>query len=267
MTSETKAPPVRLFYSYCHKDEKLRDKVETHLKPLSRLGLIENWSDRRIEVGHEWDPAIRENLKVAEIILLLVSPDFIASDYCWNEEMDRALRRHNEGTARVIPIILRPTDLKDVPFMKLKALPKDAKPVTKWANIDEALKDVAGGIREVAETMLKDVTRTVMSVRGAKKLPDATATAVSTARSAPEPPPYAPGLRRLIKSFLNGDDFDGFCSAHFPSVKQRFTSGMQQPQKLTILMEHAEHSKILQSLREEYPGEVSKGEHLLEPRQ
>jgi hypothetical protein len=119
----------------------------------ARQGFIAPWHDRRIEPGANWVGAIDRNLEKADIILLLVSADFIASWYCYKKEMQRALERHHASQARVIPIILRPTDFKGAPFEELQALPKDAKPVTDWKNKDKAWTDVARGIRLVVESL------------------------------------------------------------------------------------------------------------------
>jgi hypothetical protein len=147
------AAPISLFYSYSHKDETLRKKLETHLSLLRDQGVIADWHDRRIEAGAEWDGVINEHLDRAGMILLLVSADFLASRYCRDVEVARAMERHEAGTARVIPIILRPVDWHSAPFGKLQALPRDGKPVTKWSNRDEAFTDIARGIREVARTL------------------------------------------------------------------------------------------------------------------
>ncbi len=140
-----------LLFSYSHKDEALRDQLETHLSPLKRRGLIRTWHDRKIGAGREWAGQIDDHLETAHIILLLVSPDFTASDYCWDVEVKRALERHEAGQARVIPVVLRPVDWHDTPFAKLQALPKDAKPVVSWSNPDEAFMDVAKAIRRTIE--------------------------------------------------------------------------------------------------------------------
>jgi len=136
-----------LFFSYSHEDEALRDRLEVHLAALKREGAISTWHDRRITAGDVLGQRIDENLESADIILLLVSPDFLASDYCHDVEMQRALARHEEGTARVIPVILRPCDWKHSPFAHLLAAPTDGKPITKWANEDEAFLDVVEQIR------------------------------------------------------------------------------------------------------------------------
>jgi MinD-like ATPase involved in chromosome partitioning or flagellar assembly len=143
--------PMRVFISYSHKDERLRRELETHLKLLQRQEVIATWTDREIMPGQQWKDEIDENLESADIILLLVSADFVASDYCYDVEMKRALKRHDAGEARVIPIILREVHWRFAPFAKLQALPTLGKPVMDWNNRDEAWSDVAAGIRKVAE--------------------------------------------------------------------------------------------------------------------
>jgi hypothetical protein len=147
------ARPIEVFYAYSHKDEALRDELETHLSILKRRGVISGWHDRRISGGMEWTEEISDHLNKADLILLLVSSDFIASDYCYNKEMTRAMERYQLREARVIPIILRDCDWDFAPFSKLQALPKDGKPVAAWTSRDEAFKNVALGIRKVAEEL------------------------------------------------------------------------------------------------------------------
>lgn len=138
--------PVHLFYSYSHRDETLRNELDTHLKLLHRRNLIAPWHDRNIDAGDDWRQRIDETLERADLILLLISADFIASDYCYDKEMTRALQRHRDGEARVIPIILRDVHWKSAPFADLQALPKNARPVTRWRNKDSAWRNVAEGI-------------------------------------------------------------------------------------------------------------------------
>src|SRR5437588_2959092 len=139
---------IDLFITYAHEDEQLLNKLKTHLRPLQRQGLITVWHDRAISAGTEWEREIGERLNRAQIILLLVSPDFIDSDYCYGSEMKRALEHHEGGDARVIPIILRPVDLQGTPFAQLLLLPKDGLPITKWRSRDEAFVTVIECIRE-----------------------------------------------------------------------------------------------------------------------
>lgn len=154
-TMDAQRQAVRLFYSYSHKDETLRNELETHLKLLHRQGLLETWQDRQIEAGEEWKQKIDDNLERADIVLLLVSADFIASDYCYEKEMGRALERHAQGEARVIPVIVRDVNWRIAPFARLQALPKDGKVVTLWANKDSAWRNVSEGIERVVEEMRK----------------------------------------------------------------------------------------------------------------
>jgi len=142
---------VEVFFSYAHRDEDLRDELAKHLRLLERQRIIAGWHDRRIPAGGEWAGEIDTHLQTARIILLLVSADFLASDYCYDIEVQQAMARHEAGEARVIPIILRPVDWHSALFGKLQALPKDARPVTSWPDRDEAFLDIARSIRRVAE--------------------------------------------------------------------------------------------------------------------
>jgi hypothetical protein len=148
---DTTVAPVQLFYSYCHSDEAYRRTLETHLALLKRRRIIESWNDRDIQASEEWRVEISQHLDGAKIILLLISADFLASDYCYDIEMQRAMQRHNAGEASVIPIILRACDWDKAPFSKLQALPTDAKPVNSWADRDEAFTIIARRIRELIE--------------------------------------------------------------------------------------------------------------------
>jgi internalin A len=142
-----------LFFSYSHKDEGLRDELETHLKLLQRQRIISTWYDRKILPGNDWDREIDNRLERAAIIVLLISADFIASDYCWDKEVKRALERHSAKEATVVPVLLRTCDWKGVPFGKLQGLPTGMRAVTTWPDRDAAWTDVATGIRTIAESM------------------------------------------------------------------------------------------------------------------
>jgi predicted CopG family antitoxin len=145
---------IQIFCCYAHEDERLLDKLKTHLQPQQRQGLIHIWYDRDISAGAEWEKEIEQQLNNAQVILLLVSPDFMASDYCYNKEMQHVLERHARGEVRAIPIILRPTDWRITPLGKLQPLPKDGKAITNWLNRDDAYLEVATGIRTIIETLL-----------------------------------------------------------------------------------------------------------------
>lgn len=151
---------LNVFVSYSHKDEDLLNQLLPHLATLKRQEVINTWHDRQISGGTEWDQAIKDNLASADIILLLISSDFIASDYCWAVELQQAIERHEVGTARVIPISLRPCDWTGTPFRKLQAFPKNAKPVVSYDQADEAFEDIAKGIRQVVEEIITQTQRT-----------------------------------------------------------------------------------------------------------
>lgn len=162
---------IEVFISYSHKDEALRNELENHLIILRRQGLISTWSDRNIGAGEEWKGQIDTHLNSAQVILLLVSSDFLASDYCYDIELKRALERHNSGQARVIPIILRPVDWQGALFGKLQALPTDAEPIIsrKWGCTDEAFLDVAKGIRSVLGSLDSRRDRNLKGTTGDNK--------------------------------------------------------------------------------------------------
>ena len=145
---------VSIFFCYAHEDEDLLNKLKRHPWPLQRQGLIAVWHDRDISAGSEWEQEISQHLNAAQIILLLVSPDFIYSEYCYGIEMKRAIERHERKEAKVIPIILRPVHWQGV-LGKLQALPKDGLPITDpdWNNLDRAFYNVTEGIRTVVEQL------------------------------------------------------------------------------------------------------------------
>jgi hypothetical protein len=139
-----------VFFSYSHSDEKLRDQIEKQLSVLKRQGVIETWHDRRIEAGQDFAREIDHHIETDDIILLLVSPDFLDSDYCYEIEMTRAMERHAAGGAVVIPLILRPCEWHSTPFGKLKAEPLDGKPITQWPDLDTPMLQVAKAVRQAA---------------------------------------------------------------------------------------------------------------------
>jgi TIR domain len=141
---------IEVFCCYAHEDAPHLENLKNHLTLLRRQGLITIWSDTDISPGSNWEQEIEKHLNAANIIVLLVSSDFMASDYCYSKEMFRSIERHDRGEAIVIPIILRPVYWQGAPFAKLQALPTGAKPIISsiWHNLDEALVDVVNGIGE-----------------------------------------------------------------------------------------------------------------------
>jgi hypothetical protein len=170
------ARPVTVFYSYSHKDDKAREKLSSHLALLKRSGLIADWSDRQIDAGGDWQAEITQRLENADVILLLISEHFIASDFCWGKELKRALERHDSGSAYVIPIILTPLYWQPAPFGKLQALPRDGKAVALWSPRNAGWKNVVEGIVKV-----------VQALGAGRTLERAEAQPVAAVRSAPAP--------------------------------------------------------------------------------
>ena len=150
----TSPASIEVFYSYAHEDEGLVKELRKHLSILKRQGVIREWYDREITAGTDWKGQLDQHLNSSGVILLLVSADFLASDYCYDVEMTCALERHDQGEARVIPVLLRKVDgWQGAPFGKIQSLPTDGKPVTSWNDRDEAFADVARGIRRAVSEL------------------------------------------------------------------------------------------------------------------
>jgi formylglycine-generating enzyme required for sulfatase activity len=141
-----RGPTLRVFVSYSSSDDAHRQQLDRFLKPFVRAGIVEIWHDRKIEPGQEWGTAIAQELQSADVIVLLVSSAFLASDYCYEKEMTRALERHDRGEARVIPVILATCSWESSPFAKLQVLPDRAKPLSKYGRRDEAWTQIAKAI-------------------------------------------------------------------------------------------------------------------------
>lgn len=141
-------PPL-LFISYSHVDEPYCDKLVKHLSSLKREGLIRIWHDRALTPGSQFDQEIENQLSESDLVIILVSADFIASEYCFSKEMLKAMEDYKYGYGIVVPVIIRPVDWTHTPFGNLLALPKDGKPVVTWQDEDEAFVDVVNGIRRL----------------------------------------------------------------------------------------------------------------------
>lgn len=145
---------VKIFFCYAHEDKKMLNELKKHLIPFQKVGAVEIWHDADISAGVEWEPEIAKHLNSAHIILLLISADFMASDYCYGTELKWAIERHKLKEARVIPVILRPVYWKTVESLKkLQALPTDGKAVTTWPNIDSAYEHISEGIAAVIKEL------------------------------------------------------------------------------------------------------------------
>lgn len=211
----------KVFMSYSHRDEPLRDELETHLSMLKREGLISTWHDRKILSGDEFGNEIDENLESSDIILLLISPYFLVSDYCYDIEMKRALEMHESGEARVIPIILEYCDWKSAPFGKLKALPKDGRPVTDYPNQHKAFLEVAQGIRKAIEETNNKTSKLITS-----PTPDKTINTASVERKDPQ---RSSNLR--VKKKFTDKEKDDFLRNSFEYIFKFFKNSLVELEK------------------------------------
>lgn len=207
-----------VFFSYSHADELLRDELEKHLAVLKRQGVITTWHDRRIGAGERLHGRIDEHINQDEIILLLVSSDFLNSDYCHDVEMTRALEREAAGEAVVIPIILRACDWQHAPFGRLRATPRDGKPVTQWPDRDQAflqiVQDIRQAVSQISPTSQAQATRSSVQMRP------------SVAGSAPAVAARSSNLR-LAKTFTQREK-DAFLEDTFGYVARFFENSLAE---------------------------------------
>jgi predicted ATP-binding protein involved in virulence len=164
---------MEIFLAYSHEDKALRDELVKHLQPLQRSKIITFWTERIIFPGMEWRNEINSRLESANIILLLISADFLASDYCYDFEFLRALQRHENGEAVVVPIIIRSCDWFHSPLGRLQVLSiDDGIASSSRHSRDEAFLKVAQALSSVIQQMT-DATnfqKVTTARRKAKKL-------------------------------------------------------------------------------------------------
>lgn len=151
--SQPASSGLSVFVSYAHEDARFKEELEKHLKPLIRSGAIDVWADHQLNPGDEWDATIRDQLHAADIFLLLISSDFNASDYIMENELTAAMSRHQEGTGRVVPVIVRPCRWEGLEFAKLQALPPHGRPISQYDDPDEAYLDIATGIERLVTVL------------------------------------------------------------------------------------------------------------------
>lgn len=157
---------VRIFVSYSHADDAFRVKLERHLAPLKREG-VATWFDGDMDAGDELDPGIARAMRRAHLFVALISPHYLDSDYCWNKEYARAMRRRARGTLRVIGVVLKPCDWKRTTAARFKQLPKDGRAVSDWRSADHAFLDVTSGVRDVVKAIRRELE--VMPLNPAKR--------------------------------------------------------------------------------------------------
>lgn len=205
---------ISVFFSYAHEDEQYRDELEVHLSMLRREGIISSWHDRRIATGQGLHNEINEYIEKANVILLLVSPYFLDSDYCYEREMTRALERQENGDAVVIPIIVHPCDWLNAPFKHLRATPTDGKPISKFPNHHDAYVSIVTDIRQAISKI-----RTT----GHRK--------VTAAPRAPLPPRVVSGKRSSnlrIKRDFSEHEQDQFMDSSFEFIANYFEGSLEE---------------------------------------
>jgi len=202
---------MKAFISYSHRDSDALDRLHTHLAMLRRDNKITTWFDREIKAGDVLDDAISAELDSCDIFIALVSPDFLASDYCYNQEMKTALERHEKGTLRIVPVLVEPCDWSASPFRQFKIVPKDAKAVSEWTNPNNAFVDIVTEIRRIVEqTAEPDLLPRAES--------DATA-----AESLPEPT-----RKYKIKREFDEIDFNDFRESSFEQMRNYFRAAAEE---------------------------------------
>ena len=212
---------IKIFFSYCHADEGLRDELEKSLAMLKRQGMVTSFHDRRIISGVNFDDAIDSNMSDADITLFLVSRDFLASDYCMNTEMTLAGKRHAKGATHILPIILRPCEWSEVPlFSKLLGGTTDNKPVTKYADFDDAFLDVSKRIRAVVKE-LQDKNSVPRKAVKANAIPE-----VANLRNAATNVPRSSNLS--IKKTYSDHDRDQFLDDAYAFIKSYFEGSLEE---------------------------------------
>jgi len=151
--NKKKSSTIKIFFSYSHKDETYKEELDTHFTALKRSQKIKTWNNCEILAGQTWSDEIERELSEANIILLLISADFIASDYISEVVIQKSLQMENIGKARVIPIFCRPCDLEGMPFTQLEGLPNNKKPISDFENKDKAYLEIVEGIKKVIDDL------------------------------------------------------------------------------------------------------------------
>ncbi|MGA9131262.1 MAG: toll/interleukin-1 receptor domain-containing protein [Candidatus Sulfotelmatobacter sp.] len=241
----TKPKPRKLFYSYSHKDESLRDELDAHLTLLKREGFISDWHDRKIRAGDDWGRAISDNLISADVILFLVSPHFLASTYCRDVEVARAMERHSKGEATVVPIILKPCVWMTKEFAKLEPLPKTGRPISEWP--DSGFAQVAEELRvlllEFNYPRRPDSSQGgmhghwILKVRDQGKLADRTATEKIVERLKDFTKDFSITLQATAKSQVaDGEQFISETILIFSGTSEAFVAIQEEKNKGTLSM-------------------------------
>jgi TIR domain len=211
---------IRAFISYSHVDESYRNELQKHLVTLQHQGLVETWHDRCIVAGEEWAGCIDDELRRADIILLLISSDFIASRYCYELEMKEALARHERKEAVVIPIILRSCHWTGLPFGKLQAATKDAKPIEKYPSRDDAFLEITQNIETIAKRLNKSTSTTLPILRN-----------IGVSQTSPQMSDLPRSSNLAIPKNFSDYDKDTFVAEAFDFIARYFDSSLDELKK------------------------------------
>ena len=232
------ANAVKVFISHSEKDQKQLEELTTHLAQLRRQKQIEIWHRGLAVAGSDTERQIDQQLQSAEVILLFISPSYLASDSLFEKELTPAMDRHRRGQCRVIPIFVRPVDLAGQPFASLAPLPRDGRPISAWPKADEAWLEVAKGIRQVVEMLRQGI-------------PIAQGATMASPNGPSASPPSRPALRQRIEQTLRtSSDFDAFCLDYFPQVYQRFSNGMDRLSRVNLLLTLIDAAEIENALNQ-----------------
>jgi hypothetical protein len=202
----------RLFISYSHRDDHYLDRLHVHLAQAMRDGVFQGWYDRDIAAGGNIDDEVGRELELADVFVALVSPDFIASDYCYDKELSRALERRKSGSMVVVPVVVEACDWTSTPLGKLKALPTDGKPVAEWTNENVAFTDVVRGLRNLASG-----TTDPIETKSAAAAPPTESRTESLSTS-----------RFRVKKNFGRIDKDEFADAAFATMGQFFERSVEE---------------------------------------
>ena len=197
---------LKIFISYSHKDEAILERLRIHLAMLRREGVVETWDDREIRAGQRVNETIADAHDASTVFMPIVSPDFLASVYCYEKEMQTALEKAEQGKMTIFPVIAEPSDWLASPLQKFKAVPRDGKPISEWTNPNNAYLDVVQELRRVATTGVRRTTDTRSTI-------DAPTNAVSRVK-----------IRRDFSSIDRGK----FRDAAFAEIRKYFSGSIEE---------------------------------------
>lgn len=212
---------MKAFISYSHRDEHYLERLKVHLAPMRRENRITDWADKDIYAGSNLDSSISDELENSDLFIALISPDYLASNYCYDKEFEKALRMQDSGRITIIPIILQPCEWKKTPFGKMKALPKDGKEISEWTNENNAYLDIANELRRLLNLNLKEIPE------------------VETRRSSEKQ--VARNYR--VKQYFSEVDSFSFKEKSFEAIKNYFIDAVQEIDNIENLQARVTNSE------------------------